>query len=409
MKLYKRKIFDKIQPYFGDDTILVLLGARQVGKTHLLHYIDNYLQQQSHKTLYYDLEYPDLLNLLNQGVDAFIVDLGSRGYVKDEPIFVFIDEIQYLENPSSFLKIIADHHKNIHLIVSGSSTFDIKTKFTDSLVGRTLNFEIFPLSFSEFLTFKESPYTNITNLSTAGLAHIKMLYREYLTYGGYPKIVLEANAVKKKQHLLQIIDTYVRKDIRDLGDVIDISKFNSMLKVLSAQSGQLLNVSSLARETSISEPTLHKYLSLLEETFILKRVTPYSHSPSVEISKNPKVFFLDSGLQSLLWLGDFQSTLLGNIFETNVYSELVKAYGRESIHFWRTKSGQEIDFIIEQGSSLTPIEVKTNFGQYHSRTLSQFSTRYHSLPGMVVAIDGGPVGDHTLYPWELNAIFDYNL
>jgi len=193
----------------------------------------------------------------------------------------------------------------------------------------------------------------------------------------------------------------VRKDIRDLGDITDISKFNSMLKVLSSQSGQLLNVASLARETSISEPTLHKYLSLLEETFILKRVTPYSHSPSVEISKNPKIFFLDSGLQALLWLGDFPSTILGNIFETNVYSELVKHYGRESIHFWRTKSGQEIDFILERGSSLTPIEAKTNFGQYHARTLTQFSTRYHSLPGIVVAIDGEPTSTHTLYPWEI--------
>ena len=180
MKLYKRHIFDQIQPYLGDETILVIIGARQVGKTHILQYIQNYLKTKNHKTLYYDLEFPNLLSLLNQGTDAFIIDLESKGYVKGKNIFVFIDEIQYLNNPSSFLKIIADHYKNIHLIVSGSSTFDIKTKFTNSLAGRTINFEVFPLSFAEFITFKESIYTNVSKLSSAGLkAYSNALQRIY--------------------------------------------------------------------------------------------------------------------------------------------------------------------------------------------------------------------------------------
>lgn len=401
MKLYKRHIFDKIQPYLGDETILVLLGARQVGKTHILYYIQNYLKEQNHKTLYYDLEFPDLLSLLNQGTDAFLADLESKGYGKGENIFVFIDEIQYLNNPSSFLKIIADHYKNIHLIVSGSSTFNIKTKFTDSLAGRTLNFEVFPLSFAEFITFKESIYTNIANLSSAGLKHIQMLYAEYITYGGYPKIVLEPNSVKKQQHLLQLIDTYVRKDVRDLADITDITKFNSMLKVLSSQSGQLLNVASLSRETNISQPTLYKYLSLLEETFIIKRITPFSHSPSVEISKNPKIFFLDSGLQSLLWLGNFQSTMLGTILETNVFSELVKQYGRGNINFWRTKSGQEIDFILNLPSRLIAIEVKTNFQQFNARAMESFCGKYKTQDWKVVGLEGKKSSAHYCFPWEI--------
>jgi len=401
MKLYKRHIFDQIKPYLGDNTILVLLGSRQVGKTHILRYIDNYLKEQKHKTLYYDLEFPDLLSTLNQGTDAFLVDLESKGYLKDEKIFVFIDEIQYLDNPSSFLKIIADHYQNIHLVVSGSSTFDIKSKFTNSLAGRTINFEVFPLSFAEFLIFKESEYRSVSNLSSAGLKAIGILYAEFVTYGGYPKIVLETNVIKKQQHLLQLIDTYVRKDIRDLADITDITKFNSTLKVLSSQSGQLLNVASLSRETGISQPTLHKYLSILEETFIIKRITPFSHSPSVEISKNPKIFFLDSGLQSLLWLGNFPPTLLGNLLETNVFSELVKLYGRHDIHFWRTKSGQEIDFILDLPPHLLPIEVKTNFQQYSSKHLAQFATKYQSKPGIVVALLGTPKNQYYLYPWQL--------
>lgn len=401
MQLYKRSIFDKIQPYLGDDTILVLLGARQVGKTHILRYIDNYLKAQSHKTFYYDLEFPNLLSLLNQGTDTFIVDLENKGYLKDENIFVFIDEIQYLNNPSSFLKIIADHYKNIHLIVSGSSTFDIKNKFTNSLAGRTINFEVFPLSFSEFLTFKESEYHLTKQPSSVAINRFTEYYQEFIKYGGYPKIVLEQDVIKKQQHLLQLIDTYVRKDIRDLANITDITKFNSMLKVLSSQSGQLLNVAALSRETGISQPTIYKYLSILEETFIIKRVTPYSHSPSVEISKNPKIFFLDSGLQSLLWLDSFPSTLLGNILETNVFCELVKLYGRQNIRFWRTKSGQEIDFILDLPPSLVPLEVKTNFQQYSSKHLAQFANKYRSYPGKVVALLGHPQTEHYLYPWQL--------
>ena len=402
MQLYKRDIFNEIKPYLGDETILVLLGARQVGKTHVLKYTQKFLEEEKSKTFYYDLEYPDLLGILNKGTSEFISNLGSKGYLENENVFVFIDEIQYLDNPSSFLKIIADHYKNIHLIVSGSSTFDIKTKFTNSLAGRYISFEIFPLSFREFLKFKNSEYVNIDSLSSSALYHIKLLYAEFIKYGGYPRIVLEPDETKKRDHLLQLIETYVRKDIRDLADITDINKLNSMLKVLASQSGQILNVAALSRETTISQSTLHKYLSILEETFVIKRVTPFSHSPSVEISKNPKIFFLDSGLQSLLWFGNFQSTLLGNVFETNVFSELVKVYGRNNIHFWRNKQQKEIDFIVEMDDlSILPIEVKTNFAQFSLKSINNFLKKYKISKFNVVGLDGEKNQDYFKYPWEI--------
>lgn len=402
MRLYKRHIFDEIRAYLGDDTILVLIGARQVGKTHILHYIEDYLEKKNKKTIYYDLEFPDLLVTLNRGVDSFIQDLSSKGYGKNKEIFVLIDEIQYLENPSSFLKIIADHYKNIHLVVSGSSTFDIKSKFKDSLVGRTITFEVYPLTFEEFLIFKDSEYKNITSLSASGTAHIKLLYHEFIKYGGYPKIVLESDEEKKKRHLIQIIDTYIRKDVRDLAEINDINKFNNMLKILASQSGQLLNIPSLSREVNVSLPTLQKYLSILEETFIVKRVTPFSKSPSVEISKNPKIFFYDSGLQSILWLNNFQNTILGSVFETNMFSELVKKYGDNNIHFWRTKTAQEIDFIVKgKNLDIFPIEVKSNFGQFNPKTINAFKKKYGVKDWAVVGIDGDKKSKEYLYPWEI--------
>lgn len=401
MKLYKRSIFTQIKPYIGDNTVIVLHGARQVGKTHILYYIRDLLNKDGGKVLYYDLEYPELLADLDRGVDVFLANMMGRGYVKGEEIFVMIDEIQYLENPSSFLKIIADHYSNIHLIASGSSTFDIKSKFSDSLAGRITSFEVFPLSFAEFIEFKETGLVLSHVTSPAGILELQKLYTEFVTYGGYPKIILESSVEKKKQYLLQIIDAYIRKDVRDLAQVGDIRKFNTMLKILASQSGQLLDLRSLSRETTISFATLQKYLTILEETFVIKRVTPYSQSPSIEISKNPKVFFYDSGLQSLLWLNNFQSTILGSIFETNVFGELVKKYGRQGIHFWRTKAHQEIDFVVENGNTLLPLEVKATFGQFNARAMESFCGKYNIQDWKVVGLDGEKTSPNFIFPWEI--------
>lgn len=177
-----------------------------------------------------------------------------------------------------------------------------------------------------------------------------------------------------------------------------------MLKVLASQSGQLLNMPSLSRETNISIPTLQKYLSILEETFVIKKVSPISQSPSVEISKNPKIFFYDSGLQSILWLNNFQETLLGSIFETNIFAELVKRYGRDSLRFWRTKAGKEIDFVVKKDNSrLLPLEVKTNFGQFNQKAVKAFGKKYgaKNKNWVVVGIEGKKSGKNYFYPWEI--------
>lgn len=403
MDLYKRDIFDEIEPYVGDEGVIVLHGARQVGKTHILLYIQNWLRKREKKVFYYDLELPELLEILNLGTKSFLLNLSNQGYREGEDVFVLIDEIQYLDNPSSFLKIIADHNKNVHLIVSGSSSFDIKSKFSNSLAGRTIEFEVFPLSFKEFLEFKETEYKFGTgDLSIAALLAFKKYYGEFVKFGGYPRVALENDEMKKKKYLLQIVDTYIRKDIRDLADITDVKKFNGMLKILASQSGQVLNQQSLSRETNLSLPTVQKYLSILEETYVIKLVSPFSQSPSVEISKNPKIFMYDSGLQSILWLNNFQSTLIGSVFETNIFGELTKKYGRKQIHFWRNKRQMEIDFVIEMDNlKLLPIEVKTNFAQFSQKSVNTFLKKYKPEKWNVLALEGEKKLSNMIYPWEI--------
>ena len=144
------------------------------------------------------------VKILDSGTEEFIKHLKEEGFEIDlkntssKKLFVFIDEIQYLKNPSSFLKLIADHHKNIKLVVSGSSSFEIKNKFKDSLSGRTVNFEIFNLSFKEFLMFKNYYFDKIKVFTGKKKNELARFFKEYVLQGGYPKIALTTSMEKKK-------------------------------------------------------------------------------------------------------------------------------------------------------------------------------------------------------------------
>ena len=266
--ILKRDIVNEIRKYLRTDDIIVLHGARQVGKTSILYYIEDELKNRGDTTHFIDLEDSRFVRILDAGVGEFIKHLKEEGKLpgSKKKAYVFIDEIQYLANPSSFLKLVADHHKNIKLVVSGSSSFAIKTKFKDSLVGRTVNFEIFNLSFKEFLQFRKYHFEEGMAYTAKKIEELKALFKEYILYGGYPKIVLTAEVSMKEKYLQQIIDTYVKKDIRDLADIKDIDKFNKLIETLASQSGQQLNIAELSGTTKIAKPTIEKYLFIMENT-----------------------------------------------------------------------------------------------------------------------------------------------
>ncbi len=401
-KIIKRNIFDDIVSYLGTDNIIVLHGSRQVGKTHILYYLKEYLDKQGKLTKYIDLEDSRMVDLLNKGVDEFLLYLTSEidDFQNKQEIYVFIDEIQYLENPSSFLKLLADHHKNIQFIVSGSSSFAIKSKFSDSLVGRTVDFEIFNLSFEEFLRFKNVKY-NLNKLSELHKNEILKLYNEYIKYGGYPKVVLENLVERKEKYILQIIDTYIKKDIIDISNIKNIIKFNKLLKLLAEQSGQLLNVTSIAKTVGLAKQTVEEYLFILENTYIIKLVPPFSRSSKIEVNKAPKIFFYDTGLLQMLWLSSFANANVGNIFETSVFAELVKKYGAENIRFWRNKNQNEIDFILKQRTKIIPIEVKESFHNFRYSSMKPFLDKYNIEKFKVVGLKGERKEKHDIFPWEV--------
>ncbi|MBI5412835.1 ATP-binding protein [Candidatus Peregrinibacteria bacterium] len=408
--LIKRDILDEILKYINIDDVLVLHGARQVGKTSIMLYLQDQLNADGEKTYFFDLEDSRKTEILDAGVENFLSYLEGAGFdwgelsLSDKKLFVFIDEIQNLKKPSSFLKLLADHHKYLKLIVSGSSSFDIKNKFSDSLVGRIVNFEVFNLSFSEFLRFKSINY-NLEQVSKLGkgpiFEDIIRMYREYVFYGGYPKIVLQDSIEIKEKYLQIIIDTYVRKDIRDLANIVEIEKFNNLLKVLAAQSGQLLSVSATASTIGLAAQTVEQYLSILENTYIIKLVHPFSRSANVEVSKAPKIFFYDTGLLQVLRYKELGARISGDLFETSVFAELVKKYGREHIYFWRTHRHAEVDFVLDLRASLLPIEVKTNFRNFQKHAVGSFCQKYRAKDYKVVGLEGKKKDEHCVYPWEL--------
>ncbi|MBM3234577.1 ATP-binding protein [Candidatus Pacearchaeota archaeon] len=390
-KIYKRKIIDKIIDYLETEDIIVIYGARQVGKTFLLKYLIKHHIKEN--VFYFDLELPNLLELFNQGAENVFKYLIQKGADGNQKIFLIIDEVQYMEDPTKFLKIMHDHYPNIKLLVSGSSTFEIKRKFKESLVGRTVNFEIYPLSFEEFLIFKGKKYRLGRENSESINAELVILAEEYIRFGGYPKTVLENSEEKKQIYLSQIINTYVRKDIRDIGNIRNISSFNNLLEILASQSGQLINILEISNTLKLNRETVAEYLDLLENTFIIKRITPFHKNLRSELSKNPKIFFLDTGMTHLLWLKEFPKVVLGNIFETFVFLELMKS--GKKINFWRTTNKQEVDFIIKN-KELFAVEVKYNFQNLKSSSLKFFSKEY-KCKTVTIGLKGEKKGK---YIWE---------
>lgn len=413
-----RKILNSIERFLGKREVIVIHGARQTGKTTLLKMITQVLIKDKHvpaeSILYFDLEDFDLLEMFNKGFKEIIAYVESRvGMIKKGKVYLLVDEIQYLSNPSSLLKILHDHHEWLQVIVSGSSSFQIKSKFKDSLVGRTVDFELFPLDFEEFVLFKGARYDlydSRTFKSAVANKELSMLFKEYLVYGGYPRVVIENSIDAKTTYLKQVIDTYVKKDIRDLGHIRDINRFNKLLRVLADKAGALLNVLELSSTVGISRKTIEDYLFIMENTYIIKLSAPFFTNLRSEISKMPKIFFEDTGVANILKYGFFVNKVDGWSFENSIYGLVSSIFGRESVKYWRTKQKAEIDFVMDFPSRKIPIEAKLSYPQKALPILASFLDSHKEKQGWIVTLEkpGFFSKDkrvQCLYPWEVYCAF----
>ncbi|MDI6751856.1 MAG: ATP-binding protein [bacterium] len=410
-EIIPRKIEPALRKHLFQKGIVVLLGSRQVGKTSLLLRLMLYLLEEKNispsQIVYFDLEFPQVLSEINNLYgDDFLNLLGARGVNTKKPAFIFIDEIHYLDNPSSFLKVLYDHYPQLKLIVSGSSSLQIKHKFKETLTGRKRIFEVNPLDFEEFLEFKGSPLlqrkkninlkTILASLSLPDLSELKFLLgdftflmEEFIIFGGYPEIALNDSVEDKILLLTEIYRSYIRRDIKDFAPIENVGAFNNLVELSGNQIANLVNLSELTNSLNISRPTVESYLFLLQNTFVLSLVPPYYTNRRQEIIKSPKIFFHDTGLRNSL-VRNFNSLPgridKGALFENAVFGELHKHLDiLEDLYFWRTKSKAEVDFCIRAQDTL-PIEVKYRVFKDTQvpSGLRSFIKTYHSPAAIVV-------------------------
>jgi predicted AAA+ superfamily ATPase len=320
------------------------------------------LEKRGERTLFLslDFEYDREYFLSQQSLIKKIeLELGR------EKGFVFIDEIQRKENAGLFLKGIHDLGLVYKFIVSGSGSVDLKAKIKESMVGRKRVYELYPVSLMEFVHFKtDYRYEGkLLDFFSSEKSRLDQLLSEYLNFGGYPRVILETELRDKIRTIDEIYRGYMEKDITYLLKVEKIEAFGSLIKLLADQVGKLINFSEISNTLGLSLPTLKNYLWYAENTFILQRVTPLFRNLRKEISKSQTVYFNDTGLRNYA-LGIFGRLLrpddLGFVFQNLVFLILMERlrWSNAEIHYWRSKSGSEIDFVIDLGRRVIPVEVK---------------------------------------------------
>lgn len=384
-----RKIYNRLTKELDNNQIILLIWARQVWKTTLLKQIRDYVKSDK-KAYFLNLEDPEIKNLLNIHPNKLFEITWS---LENENQVIFIDEIQYLENPTNFLKFIYDEYKqNIKLVVSWSSSFYIDQKFRDSLIWRKKVFNIYTLDFEEFLDFKEeNEIKNIIfqdkKIPLLYKSKIENLFLEYITYWGYPAVVIEKDIEKKKEILTSFTLDYIKKDIYD-SKIADSDKFFSILKVLANQTWELLNMNELANTFNLSLPTVEKYIYIMQKSFHINLVKPYYTNIRKELSKMPKIYFYDLGFKNALQKNfeNINSRLdKWNYFENLVFREFLFKYWNENIKYWRTQAKNEVDFIISEEKAF---EVKFSKNLIKESKYKLFKQNYPEIDLEFMVFDG---------------------
>jgi len=355
--------------------ILMLLGPRQSGKTTLL------------KRLFPEAAY---LLVDNEPVKKALESYDILTYKQLFPAAsrLIIDEIHLLSNPGRAAKIIYDQMPQINLIITGSSSLNIKNKTAESLAGRFIEYRLMPLTFSEYLTqtglensLNFQLFEQLLEKSSKAGVHMFDLHQALqnpLLYGLYPRLVGQP---MNTEYLTNLANTLAFKDIDELSLIEKRKDAFNLLKLLAFQIGKLINYSELAAKLGISQETVKRYLEIFEQSFIVYRLYPYFQNKRHEISKSPKIYFYDTGLRNAI-INDFSLLDLrpdaGELFENFLMNEALKSNlylnSGYSINYWRTKQGSEVDLVLSKTNNLFGVEIK--LGKQRASGLTALTNHY---------------------------------
>ncbi len=343
---YKRVILTEFNKKILPNKVLILLGARRVGKTNL---IKNYLTTIP-KSDYLQLNGEDLddANLLKER------SVSNYSRLLANIKLLVIDEAQNIPDIGMILKLIVDSIEGIKIIATGSSVFDLSNKLGEPLVGRKNTIYLFPLAqmeFSEFENYKETT--------------VKL--EERLLFGSYPELEQYPDWKDKITYLKEILNSYLLKDILIFEGIKQSDKILDLLKLIAFQVGQEVSLQELAKQLGISKNTVESYLDLLSKVFVIYKVPGFSRNLRKEITKSNRWYFYDNGIRNAI-IGNFtrldSRTDVGSLWENYLASERVKYqnYTKKTVtnYFWRTYDQQELDWLEEKNGNLYGFEFKWN-------------------------------------------------
>lgn len=387
--MVQRKKQTLIAEHLSKKEFTILIGARQIGKSTLLKQLFADLNQKGETVYFLNLDRKEILDELNESPENLFKICPLQ---PDKKIIVFIDEIQYLDDATTFIKLLFDEYSNrLKIVATGSSAFYIDKQFNDSLVGRKKIFQMGTLDFEEFLLFKGRNDLVEEVLKLKNKKKVKSIQEnvlwgymdEFMNYGGYPAVVLENDIAQKIELLKDIRDSFIKRDILESG-ITDETKFYRMLMLLASQSGNLLNVNEISNTLRITNATVENYLYVLQKCFHISVVKPFYKNLRKELTKMPKVYLNDLGLRNVL-INYFspleQRADKGMVLENLSFRLLSERFDQDQIKYWRTADGNEVDFVVEtcylKGFA---VEVKFNEQDVKPNKYNKFTQNYPDFP-----------------------------
>jgi hypothetical protein len=396
MNYIKRDLEQTVRENLDMPEMIAILGPRQSGKTTLMQEIFGTLEN----ALFVSFEDRKILELFVEDEKTF-----AELYVKNNR-YLFIDEFQYAKEGGKKLKYIYDHYPGTKILISGSSAPGLTIHGIKYLVGRIFVFNLYPLSFEEFLRYKNvalfatylekkesiAAYlfrnSELPEISMPLLEMLCEIYDEYCIYGGYPRVAISETSGEKETVLRNIYSTYFLREIKDILSLTTDFKLSKLIKSLSITLGGLISYNSLEEVSGFDYKGLLVHLNILEKTYICKRVSPYFTNKRTEIIKVPKVYFFDTGFRNIV-IDDFRAYDLrqdiGSLNENFVFTQLT--YAGVEVKFWRSKSRAEVDFVMKRDGKLIAIESKSSFRR-KTKSLTAFRDKYNPYR-TIVAYRGG--------------------
>lgn len=399
--LVPRDLIQHIRPFLKRKEFISIIGPRQSGKTTFLEILKDYLTKglKVEERLIRIVTFEDrrLLAEFNKDPVSFV-----HSYIPQpnsgQKFYLMIDEFQYAEEGGQRLKLIYDTVKNIKIFITGSSSLDIKARVGKFMVGRILNFYLYPFNFGEYLRAKNGRLEKLYLQHNKGI--IKWLlekeefkikkggdpfyeefikeYEKFCIWGGYPAIVLAGTEDERRKLLAAIYNNYILKDIKTLLELATEDNLFLLSQYLATQIGNIVVYQNLSQVSTLKYRKLKKHLKILEETFICKQLKPFFKNRQKELSKNPKIYFMDLGFRNNLMEnmnGLHKRSDAGAIIENSLFTRLnALREGADKINFWRTKTGAEVDFILHARGGIIPIEVK--FAYFTSEKISKSLTSF---------------------------------